>query len=594
MSVSKLSFIVLILCFYYAVANTQTAADTSGGKIYVIHADFFSFERYGGKEYQYLSGDVLVRHKATYLLCDSAVIEGNKMLAIGHVRIVEGDSLQIFGDTLKYDGEKLLADLTNNVALKHKNRLLYTHQLSYDLKRRIAGYTRGGQISTDSAHLKSRRGDYHAKTEQAYFKDSVIVCLQDSMYLMADSLVYDLKIERVWFTGPTLILQKDMKIYTDSGHYEVATQRSHFGNKPQYRRKDQQADAQNIYYDALSKKITLVGQAWIRDSVQEAKADSIVFDEATGDVFLFRNGYFKEGSRILRGTNIKYNRKTESLAVEGRSDVVEGARTVTATSLYYDGKTDRGVAMGKVVVSDTGSGYTVYCDTLWYSKTNQSFRAGGPRPYLSMPFDNDTLYLCADSLNSEQLLEPPDSFKVLRAYRNVKIWSRKLQGKCDSVFYHGKDSVFYLFDRPVLWSDTSQFVGDTIWIAMQEKALKEIHLLNKAFIINESAALLTNQLKGRLIVARFYNKKLRSMDVKGNAESVYFVSEEGKGYIGANVIECSSILIEFNNEEKVDKIHFFKKPKGEMLPVAEGSNKRLEGFHLRTAEKPLVLDDILK
>lgn len=62
------------------------------------------------------------------------MIDGNKMIAIGHVRIVEGDSLQIYGDSLKYDGDKLTADFINNIVLKHKDQELFTNQLQYDLK----------------------------------------------------------------------------------------------------------------------------------------------------------------------------------------------------------------------------------------------------------------------------------------------------------------------------------------------------------------------------------------------------------------------------------------------------------------------------
>ncbi|MBK9222435.1 MAG: hypothetical protein IPO16_10000 [Saprospiraceae bacterium] len=128
---TKLLFLC-ILCI--SLSKLYSQQDTGSTKIQVIHADIFRFERIGGKEFQYLSKDVLVRHKNTYLLCDSAMIDGNKMIAIGHVRIVEGDSLQIYGDSLKYDGDKLTADFINNIVLKHKDQELFTNQLQYDLK----------------------------------------------------------------------------------------------------------------------------------------------------------------------------------------------------------------------------------------------------------------------------------------------------------------------------------------------------------------------------------------------------------------------------------------------------------------------------
>ena len=44
------------------------------------------------------------------------------MTAMGHVRIVEGDSLQIFGDSLKYDGESSIADFIKLIVLKHQDQ----------------------------------------------------------------------------------------------------------------------------------------------------------------------------------------------------------------------------------------------------------------------------------------------------------------------------------------------------------------------------------------------------------------------------------------------------------------------------------------
>ncbi|HEX5624456.1 MAG TPA: OstA-like protein, partial [Saprospiraceae bacterium] len=517
----------MLLSFLAAFAQQDTAKN----RIQVIHADVFRFERTGGKEIQYLSRDVLVRHKNSYLLCDSAIIDGNKMLAMGHVRIVEGDSLQIFGDSLKYDGDQLLADFIGNIVLKHKTQELFTNLMRYDLKNRVASYFDKGVLFSESTQLKSNRGYYYAKTGHAYFKDSVVVLMPDSMVLLSDSLVYETKNKLVRFTGPTLIEQDSLQIYCEAGYYNVEKQRSYFGNYPRYQRGSQKADARDIFHDAKNRIITLVHEAYIRDDKQEARADSIVFNEATQDVKLFRKASYKEGDRELIGEHIEYNRKTKSLHVFGKTSVTEAGRTIDALRLDYDGVRDLGLATGNVVVNDTVSGYSIYSDTFYYSKSNSSYRAlgGKQRAYIATAFDNDSLFLSADSLLSKKQTEANDTFQVLYAWGDVRIWSPKLQGLCDSLYYSGKDSIFYLFDDPVLWSDTSQFTGDTIWLAMARKSLKDIYLRQDAFIINHEQVEMENQLKGREIQAHFDQKKIRFMDVQGNAESVYFIQDADKG-----------------------------------------------------------------
>ena len=47
-----------------------------------------------------------MRHDSTWLYCDSAYLneKENNVIAYGHVHIKVSDTLNIFGDTLKYDG----------------------------------------------------------------------------------------------------------------------------------------------------------------------------------------------------------------------------------------------------------------------------------------------------------------------------------------------------------------------------------------------------------------------------------------------------------------------------------------------------------
>lgn len=571
----------------------QNSIDTAD-RIHIIHAELFRFERYDDKEFQYLSQNVIVKHKKVFMLCDSAVIENKRVRAVGHVRIIEGDSLQIYGDTLDYNGEKQIADFIGAVVLKHKEKTLFTNKLNYDLKKRIASYNQSAHLFADQVNLKSKRGYYYAKDEQAYFKDSVIVLMDKGMTLFADSMVFDAKQQRVKFTGPTLIQDNALEIYTEKGYHDVQSQQSYFGNYPRYKRASQWAEAEHIYYNAAEGVISLKNNAFIQDSLKQARGDSIYFNEKTNWVYIFKNAEYKEGDKILRGEEIRFNRSTQSLEVSGRSEVVEGSRTIIGDQLFYNGATDQGQAIGKVIINDTASGFSVYCDTLDYNKRTKKFHARGPRPYISTPIDNDTLYLAADSLYSEQHIDGSDSFQVMRAFSNVKIWSVRLQGLCDSLIYHGRDSVFHLTGNPVLWSDTTQFSGDTIDIFLVAKSVDHIDMYNHGFIINQTSDALQNQIKGRKIIAEFISKKLSEVHVKGNAESVYFIQEDNKSYLGTNYIQCSSMVMHFDSAQKINNIDFFTKPEGRMLPLHEGKVKFLAGYNPRFAAKPLRLEDIFE
>ncbi|MBK9106991.1 MAG: hypothetical protein IPM92_01075 [Saprospiraceae bacterium] len=162
------------------------------------------------------------------------------------------------------------------------------------------------------------------------------------------------------------------------------------------------------------------------------------------------------------------------------------------------------------------------------------------------------------------------------------------------MYFSGKDSSFYLFENPVMWSDSSQMTGDTIRMVLKDKSLKDFFLSPNGFIINREHEIIDQQIKGRFIQGHFEDQKIKHMLVEGNAESVYFLQDGDKGYMGTNFIQCSRMKFNFTSDKKIDYIDFFIKPQGQILPLSEGRKKFLEGHHPRYDEKPESLDDILK
>ncbi|MEO6191211.1 MAG: OstA-like protein, partial [Saprospiraceae bacterium] len=568
--------------------------DTIKDKIHVVHADLLNFEKVGDLEYQYLRQEVIIKHKKTYLFCDSAVILGLRVRAVGHVRIVEGDSLQIFGDTLNYDGKKLTAELINNVILNHHDKHLFTNKLYYDLKKRLASYNSGGLLVTNNTRMKSNKAYYFAKSEQAFFKDSVNILLENGMNVQSDTIEFDSKTNQVIFLAPTNITKENYNIYCEKGYYNVDKKYAYFDQYPTYQNKDQNAEAKLITNDEANQITTLIKDAKIRDSLSEAKGDTITINDLSHMVEIYGHGQYKDKDRTIEGSRISYNRLNKSLNVVGRTQLKEGNQLISAEKIEYNGTNDLGYAYGNVVVKDTQSGWEIHSDTFNYNKHEKRFIPIGSRKYIATPLDNDTLYLTAEELISEQKFEGKDTFQVLIANRDVRIWSKRIQGLCDSLYYNGRDSVFSMYRNPVMWSDTTQFSGDTIFLFMKNKSMDNIHLVKKAFILSESETQLYNQIKGRDIFAYFKEKRIHYSDIFGNAETIYFVQEENKAVIGMNYIQCSQMKIDFDDAEKIDIIHFYNNPTGNLIPTLTGKDKRLDGFLSRQLEKPKLFSDLFK
>jgi LPS export ABC transporter protein LptC len=114
---------------------------------------------------------VQLQQEDVTLYCDRADFysQQNNVDAFGNVHIKQGDSINIYGETLHYDGNMKKAKLNNAVKLTDSHMVLTTDEMDYDLNTRIASYLKGGTLVNDSAILTSRHGYYFANSADVFF-----------------------------------------------------------------------------------------------------------------------------------------------------------------------------------------------------------------------------------------------------------------------------------------------------------------------------------------------------------------------------------------------------------------------------------------
>lgn len=67
----------------------------------------------------------------------------NSFDAFGHVKMVQGDTLDLVGDMLLYNGLDQLARVRHNVVLTHRESKLYTDSLDYDRLYELGYFSKG-------------------------------------------------------------------------------------------------------------------------------------------------------------------------------------------------------------------------------------------------------------------------------------------------------------------------------------------------------------------------------------------------------------------------------------------------------------------
>ena len=591
---------IAMIGFYCALTAQQVpqnlAIDDSSGYgqldtsvIHLVHADTSLWEIFDDSTIQTYNGQVIIFHDSAFMYCDSAYIRDSIYLrAYENIIIQQGDSLQIFADTLLYSADDRRAELFGEVVLVNGIQKLFTDYLEYDLEHKVGRYYTPSTLTDDETFLTSKLGIFYVEDDLAYFKDSVQV-VGPEFELRTDSLEYQTEIKTVYFLGPTLIHQEDKRIYCESGFYDMINEFATFSDQAQFSDEEGYAEADVIQYDRKEGTVELQGNAYYEEKDRTVSGDYIFYHEREEWLSIKGDGMIVDSAKTMISNDMYYDVKRDSFAVMERSTFYNDDQILIADQVRFNNNTGDGLAWGRVSWTDTINDFGIFCDSMIYADQNNAVKGLGisDRPLMWNLVDGDTMFIKADTLLMSEDIVEGDTVNLLEAFYNVRIFKSDMQGMGDSLAYNEIDSVFTLFGDPVMWADTSQFSADTIDLVMRRKKLHKIRLNQNAFIINSPDELFFNQIKGRFIDAFFRDDNLYLMSVNGNAETIYYILDEEKAYVGVNKSSCSQIKIYFGNNQ-VERIISYKEIDSILHPMQEvdHSTMILPGYNWQDEHRP--------
>ena len=526
-------FLILMLCFVALGAAAQDSTKTS--LVYLEHSQTLSFDEQRLPDAQILRGDVRFRHDSVIMYCDSAYFfeKENSLHAFGHVHMVQGDTLEGFGDVLFYNGNTKLARLRRHVRLIHQKTTLTTDSLNYDRKKNIAYYFSGGMIEDSLNTLTSRWGQYTPDNHQAIFRDEVKL-VNPKFVLTADTLGYNTETYQSDIVGPTTILyDEETTILSTNGWYNTQTELSMLLDRSRI-----------IHVDG----ITLTG-------------DTIYYDKA--------NGY----GRSLG--NIESTDSTNHMTLYGNvSEVWEdgGRGYVTDSAILLDW-------------SDSTAFTYMHADTLWTEEISY--------PIFTLKMRDSLL------VDSVMVAQNPDTiwrdttYQQLRAFWHVRVFRNDIQAVCDSARYHGRDSLLTLFGMPICWNEDNQMSADQIDIYFKNETVDYMHGVGNALAVKREGFSEFNQLAGKEMLAYVKDGDVYLVDVKGNAETIFYPREDDGSYVGVNRTQSSFVKMYMQNRQ-IDHVVFTTATTGVMIPIDQAlpEETKLSGFFWAEAERPLRPADI--
>ena len=576
--------------------NEQTT-DTLDPEYILMDADKSYFIQTEDTLRQFLIGNFKAVQDSTFFFADSAEFFNSILYARSNVIILQKDTIQIFADSVRYDGDSLEAILFSDVTLLNGDQKLYTNRLIYETDIKVAYYYDTALLVQDNAELRSLKGVFDIDNKVADFYEHVSV-VQPDFLLRSDSLRYFMDSKKTVFKSATRIRQGDSEIYCRGGFYDLDDSLGVFYHQAQYRDSAKTVEADTILYDGKNSMVTLIGHAKYVSNGEVATADKMVYNEATGDVLLTGHAKYRGPDNIASGEVIRFNEKTEAFDASGNSVIYDGPNILRAENVYKDQLTNERVAQGKVLWQDTVERAAIQATTLRYNADNEAFVAvgdtvSGDRPIFVQDADGDSIYIVSDTLRSivtylrDSSDQVVDTSSYVIADNQVVIYKSDMQAVADSLVYDRIDSIFTLIQNPMMWSDSMQFNSDTIKLYQNDGKIEKIIFINNAMIISTRDEYYFDQIKGEKITAYFENGKLDSMIVRGSAECVYHLLDKEEAYMGVNKTTCSYITFSFEDGELQD-IRFYVEKDSEIFPMKEADSPELKltGFRWMQALKP--------
>ena len=160
----------------------------------------------------------------------------------------------------------------------------------------------------------------------------------------------------------------------------------------------------------------------------------------------------------------------------------------------------------------------------------------------------------------------PYESHVVLAYHRGRFFKKDMQGVADSMVFIEKDSMLYLFRKPIVWSGERQVTGNRIDVHFNDSTTDWAYLPEFGLISELVDEDFYNQIYGKEITAYFENQGLRRMSVSGNVETIFLPQEEDSTY--NRLVNAESSFMEvYMDSTKLDWLKMWPEVSGSVTPI---------------------------
>ncbi len=338
-----------------------------------------------------------------------------------------------------------------------------------------------------------------------------------------------------------------------------------------------------------SNKISLEGEVEVLDSTMRMVGDHGMYYQDERVAEAYDRVMIEDGSTTVKADSGRYLVPKKIAIFRSHVFVEDSGSVLTANALTYYRDPQQSVATGNVVITNKSNGLKIsgehfdnyrrrgYSRMTEHPRVMQVDTAGGKA---------DTLFVTGEVLESYN-----DSAGTMIASDSVTVSRGDVQAEAgNAVFYTRADSII-LRRTPFVWyisdsAQANQISGDSIFLRLERRKLRTAYVRGHACAISEADTLFPNrlnQMTGQEMVIAFDSSRIRQIDDRKTATSLYYLFDERKPN-GVNKTSGDQVVITFRGG-KVDKLKVVGSVEGQYIPErqVEGREKEynLPGFNWR-------------
>ena len=360
--------VVSVLCLFGFCLLAQVRPAKKGeqkpakSKVYLLHSDVLKKSPLNpDPDAQILIGNVAFRHDSVYMYCDSACFyeKTNSLEAFDNVKMVQGDTLFLYGDYLFYDGNTQIAQVRYNVRMENKNTTLLTDSLNYDRIYNLGYYFDGGTMMDEENVLTSEWGEYSPATKISVFNYDVKL-VNPKFTLTSDTLRYSTATKIANILGPSDIVSDANHIYSELGFYNTQIGQAELLDRSVLTNEGKRLIGDSLFYDRVKGYGEAFDNVIMTDTVNKnmltgdycyyneltkyafATKKAVVVDYSQGDsLFMHADTlqmytYYLNTDSMFRETRAYHKVRMYRADVQGVCDSLVFSSKDSCLTMYYD------------------------------------------------------------------------------------------------------------------------------------------------------------------------------------------------------------------------------------------------------------------